>query len=238
MPRTMPRMRQRHLLRFLSPAVLLSVLAAAAPAHAADPDTFDQWARWGGAPRDATVRSLDFIGPLLFGATEDDGVFSSPTAVGVWTQSNSGLEMPGAKNVRQVKTGPDGRTYAATTAGLFRSPAGQGGWQPVGQGAGPRKLNMGSVQSIMFNGPTGTDMTVAVAGAGGAGVYYSSDGGEHWDRASGMANPENVYSLTSGPLPFLTPPPDRGKFSPRYVRSLFPRFLPPRLRSHWPEKRI
>ncbi len=197
---TMRRMRHRHLLRLLSPAVLFSVLAAATPAHAADPDTLDQWARWGGTPREATVRSLDFIGPLLFAGTEAEGVYSSPTSVGLWTQRNGGLDTVPSKAVRQVKTAPDGQVYAATSAGLFRSPAGQGGWQPVGQGTGARKLAMGGIQSIMFNGPTGTDMTVAVSGAGGAGVYYSSDAGEHWDRASGMANPENVYYLTSGPL--------------------------------------
>ena len=193
-------MRLPRFTKLLAPALLLSAVATS-PAMAADPDIADQWARWGGVPREATVRSLDFIGPLLFGATEDDGVFSSPTAIGPWSQGNGGLDgIGGAKAVRQVKVAPSGLVYAATSAGLFRSPAGQGGWTPVGQGPGARKLNMGGVQSIMFNGPTGTDMTVAVSGAGGSGVYYSSDNGEHWDRASGMANPENVYFLTSGPL--------------------------------------
>ena len=186
---------------FLS-TLLLSTTALAAPALAAgDGDPFDQWLRWGGSPREATVRSLDFIGPALFAGSESDGVFMSPTAIGPWTQQNGGLDSTAAADdVRQVKAAPNGLVYAATSAGLFRSPAGQGGWTQVGGGVGSRKLNMGGIQSIMFNGPTGTDITVAVAGAGGAGVYYSSDNGEHWDRASGMSNPEAVYSLTSGPL--------------------------------------
>jgi hypothetical protein len=193
-------MRQLALRRLLPPALVLSCLAAASPAIAADPDAADNWARWAGAPREATVRSLDFNGASLFAASDGDGVFASPTAIGPWSQNNGGLDTAEAKAVRQVKSGPDGRTYAATSAGLFRSAAGLGGWTPVGQGPGPRKLNMGGVQSIMFNDPTGQSMTVAVSGAGGAGVYYTVDGGEHWDRASGMANPENVYYLTSGPL--------------------------------------
>ncbi|MDO9357227.1 MAG: hypothetical protein Q7T55_26255, partial [Solirubrobacteraceae bacterium] len=192
----------RHLAprRMLIPALVLSSLAAASPALAADPDAADNWARWLGVPREATVRSLDFNGTALFAASDGDGVFGAPTAVGPWAQSNSGLDTAEAKAVRQVKASPDGRVYAATSAGLFRSAAGLGGWTQVGGGTGPRKLNMGGVQSIMFNDPTGLGMTVAVAGAGGAGVYYTSDGGEHWDRASGMATPENVYHLTSGPL--------------------------------------
>lgn len=182
--------------------LLLSTTAFAAPALAAgDADPFDQWLRWGGSPREATVRSLDFIGPLLFAGSESDGVFSSPTAIGPWSQQNGGLDSTAAADdVRQVKVAPNGLVYAATSAGLFRSPAGQGGWTQVGGGVGSRKLNMGGIQSVMFNGPTGTDITVAVAGAGGAGVYYSSDNGEHWDRASGMSDPEAVYHLTSGPL--------------------------------------
>lgn len=193
-------------LRSTTTAVLSAFVfsaAGATAAHAADPDPIDKWARWQGTPRNATVRSLDFIGPLLFAGTEDDGVYTSPLSVGPWTQRNDGLlppqAAPEADSIREIKTSPDGQVYAATSAGLFRSPAGQGGWTQVGGGAGARKLNMGGIQSIMFNDPTGTDMTVAVAGAAGAGVYFSSDGGAHWDRASGMQNPEAVYHLAKGP---------------------------------------
>lgn len=190
--------------RLLLAAVALSTAAAATPAMAADPDTPDQWQRWitePGTSREAWVRSLDFIGPLLFAGAEGEGVFQSPTAPGPWSEENDGLKnIPGATTVHQVSVSPDGQVYAATSAGLFRSPAGQGGWKQVGGGEGPRKLNMGGVNAIKFNGPTGTDITVGVAGAGGAGVYYTSDMGEHWDRATGMNNPEAVYALATGPL--------------------------------------
>lgn len=186
-------------------AVVLST-ATAASASAADPDTLDQWQRWATKPglsREAWIRSLDYIGPALFAGAEGEGVFSSPTAPGPYVDQNTGLEgIPGAKAVHQVSVSPDGQVYAATSAGLFRSPAGQGGWQQVGGGEGTRKLNMGGIQSIKFNGPTGTDITVAVAGAAGAGVYNTIDGGAHWDRASGMNMPENVYYLTTGPAQF------------------------------------
>jgi hypothetical protein len=182
-------------LRTLLAGGLLAAAITAAPAQAAVPDN---WVRWGGAHREATVRSLDFLGTLYAG-TEDDGVFTSPTAIGPWTQMNTGLEAPGADSVRQVKAAPSGIVYAATTAGLFSSPSGSGAWSPVGQGPGERKLNMGGIQSIMFNDPSGADMTVAVAGAGGPGVYYSSDFGAHWDKAAGMPSGENVFFLTAHP---------------------------------------
>lgn len=189
--------------RLLLTALVLTT-ASAAPAMAADPDTADQWQRWvtePGTSREAWVRSLDFIGPLLFAGAEGEGVFQSPTAPGPWSEENDGLKgIPGAMTVHQVSVSPDGQVYAATSAGLFRSPAGVGGWKQVGGGEGLRKLNMGGINAIKFNGPTGTDITVGVAGAGGAGVYYTSDMGEHWDRASGMNNPEAVYALATGPL--------------------------------------
>ena len=154
----------------------LLALAVLAPAAQAADDPTDKWARWLGTPREATVRSLDFLGTLYAG-TEDDGVYSSPLAAGPWSQINTGLEAPGADSVRQVKAAPSGLLYAATSAGLFSAQPGGGAWAPVGQGVGPRKLNMGGIQSIMFNDPSGTDMTVAVSGAAGPGVYNSSDGG-------------------------------------------------------------
>jgi hypothetical protein len=178
-------------------AAVALVVAVAAPAQGAVPD---KWARWVSPTPDVTIRSLDFLGPGLFASGETNGVFSSPgSTFGPWSQQNTGLDaQTGAQSVRQVKVGPNGLLYAATTAGLFSAQPG-GAWSPVGQGSGPRRLNMGGIQSIVFNDPSGMDMAVAVAGAGGAGVYYSSDGGVNWDRASGMSNPQNVFFLTSTP---------------------------------------
>ena len=42
-------------------------------------------------------------------------------------------------------------------------------------------------------------MTVATAGSGPDGVYYTSDGGSTWDKASGMPDIEAVYYLTAAP---------------------------------------
>jgi len=181
--------------RILLAGALLALAFTAAPAQAALPDL---WVRSSGSISDSTVRSLDFLGTLYAG-TEDDGIFTAPAAGVPWTPMSSGLDAPGAMSVRQVKAAPSGIIYAATTAGLFSSPSGSGSWSPVGQGPGERKLNMGGVQSIMFNEPSGADMTVAISGAGGPGVYNSSDFGAHWDRASGMPAGENVFYLTSHP---------------------------------------
>jgi len=183
---------------FRSLCALLSatgaVLALAGPAQAV---TLDKWIPWTASPSGATIRSLDFIGPVLYGGSEGDGVFSAPLSVGPWTQLNGGLDAPGATSVRQVVAN-SGQLYAATTAGLYRAPAGGGNWSPVGQGAGTRKLNGGGVQSIVFNSPT--DMVVGTAAGSPTGVLYSSDGGENWDRASGLPSNEAVFALTTGPL--------------------------------------
>ncbi len=173
----------------------LTITATAAPAQAAVPD---KWARWIATPREATIRSLDFLG-TLYASGENEGVYTAPLAAGPWTQINTGLEAPNAKSVFQVKAAPSGVLYAATSAGLFSRPSGGSTWSPVGQGTGDRKLNMGGVQSIVFNGPTGTDMTVAIAGAAGPGVYNSSDAGAHWDKASGLPSGEHVFFLTAHP---------------------------------------
>ena len=156
-----------------------AALALAGPAHAV---ILDKWIPWTANPPGATVRSLDFIGPVLYGGSEGDGVFTAPLSVGPWTQVNGGLDAPGATSVRQVVAN-SGQLYAATTAGLYRAPAGGGSWTPVGQGAGERKLNGGGVQSIVFNSPT--DMVVGTAPAPRP-ASSTSDGGEHWDRAAGL----------------------------------------------------
>src|SRR3954469_7794108 len=181
-------------------APVLALLALLVPVAGAGADVPDKWTRWFADTPDTTVRSLDFIGPNLFAAGESNGVFKSFAVTGPWTQQNAGLDSVPAQSVRQVKASPDGQLYACTSAGLFKSGAGgTTSWPPGGQGPGPRKLNMGGVQSIVFNDPTGQNMTVAIAGAAGAGVYYTSDGGANWDRASGMPSVESVYQLTTGP---------------------------------------
>src|SRR4051794_7061012 len=159
----------------------------------------DTWVPWVASPSDAWVRSLDFIGPALFGGSEDDGVFVSPTAVGPWTQLNGGLDAAGAKSIRQIVSNA-GNLYAATSAGLFRSAGGVGTWAQIGIGDPPRRLIQGGIQSIVFNSPT--DMVVAVAGASPSGIFYSSDGGEHWDRSAGLPATASVYYLKTGPAGF------------------------------------
>jgi hypothetical protein len=179
---------------FAGALLALTMLACAAPAHAIDTD---QWLHWNGTPPEATIRSLDFFGGTLYASGENEGVYQSLFPVGPWNVINQGLEAPNAKSVFQVKAAPNGVLYAATSAGLFSRPANGSTWSPVGQGTGERKLNMGGVQSIMINDPTATDMTVAIAGAAGPGVYYSSDAGAHWDKASGMPAGEHVFMLTA-----------------------------------------
>ncbi|MEA2496804.1 MAG: hypothetical protein QOJ29_4715, partial [Thermoleophilaceae bacterium] len=180
-------------------AVLISAVAAllAGAGSASAVAVPDIWVHWLGSPPGATVRSLDFTTPVtLFAGSDGDGVYSSPSAIGPWSQSNGGLNDQASKQVRQV-VAAQGTLYAATTAGLFTSITGNN-WQPVGQGPGTRKLNQGGVQSVVVPAPG--QLVAAVSGASPPGVFYSSDNGAHWDRASGMPQGENVYSITTNVL--------------------------------------
>src|SRR4051794_8028382 len=176
-------------------ATVLVLLAGATSASAvAVPDV---WVHWLGSPSDATVRSLDFTTPVtLFAGSDGDGVYSSPSAIGPWTQKNGGLNDQTSKQVRQV-VAAQGTLYAATSAGLFTSLTGDS-WQPVGQGPGTRKLDQGGVQSVVVPAPG--QLVAAVAGASPPGVFYSSDNGDHWDRAGGMPQGEHVFSITTNAL--------------------------------------
>jgi hypothetical protein len=182
-------------------AVLTGALLALVPAVASATIT-DPWTRWVASPDEASIRSLDFVGPQLFGAAEDDGVFVSPATTGPWAQQNNGLATPTDRQTRQVVSN-SGNLYVATSAGLFRSTGGTGPWTQIGIGDQPRRLDQGGIQSIVFNSPT--DIVVAVSGASPSGIFYSSDGGDHWDKASGMPVSEGVYYITRGltgsPLP-------------------------------------
>jgi hypothetical protein len=192
--------RRARLLPLLIGTLLLGLVAPAV-APAAVPD---KWVRWLRIPdfdgardeRSAWVRSVDTIGTQLYVGTEGDGVFTSPLSIGPWLSFNGGLEDQAArKAVREVVSG-GGQLYAATSAGLFRSFAAPSSWQPVGQGAGPRKLNMGGIQAIHFNVPF-VDQDIVV-GTASYGVWYSSDFGENWDKASGLPASESVFDFVQG----------------------------------------
>src|SRR3954469_10025553 len=176
--------------RFLAP--VLVALTCVASAQAAVPD---QWTRWQGGP-ETWVRSLDYVTPAqLVAGSEGDGVFSSTNAIGPWSDVSSSLT--GAQRTVHQAVAQNGQVYLASSAGLFSGDGQGGGWTQLGvDPATPpgQQLNMGGVQSILFNSPT--DMVVAIAGAGGPGVYYSSDAGAHWTRASGLT--DATYYLTGG----------------------------------------
>ena len=130
----------------------------------------------------------------IYAATEGNGVYKTGNNGLDWEPMISGLEKPGAKDVRTVFT--SGATvYAGTSAGLFKSVG--GGWTPVAQGAeedpkNPKKLNV-PVQAVL----TGTGGTM-LAGVASGGVYKSSDGGETWKPpapGNGMVRSETVWSL-------------------------------------------
>lgn len=139
----------------------------------------------------------------IYAGTEGDGVYRSLTDGLVWAPFSSGLDAPGARDVRVVYSG-GGAIWAGTGAGLYRSTGG-GPWSPVAQGAEddpahPRKLNA-SVQAVLstIGGPL-------LAGTAFRGVFRSSDGGMTWTPpapSNGMPEGETVWSLTGiGPLVF------------------------------------
>ena len=173
-------------------AIVPTLLASASPASALN----DPWTRWvteTGQTPDVWIRSLDFIGPKLFAASEGDGIFTSLSPVGKWLPSNGGLDTVTKQQVRQVVS-KDGTLYAATSAGLFKSATGGASWTQLGTGAPPRRLTMGGIQTVMPNSTT--DLVVGTASFG---VYYSSDSGAQWDKATGFPANESVFHIVNSP---------------------------------------
>ncbi len=179
------------MLRRLSAAVSAAALLALAPAAAHAVDT-DHWLRWNGP--DVQVRALEFTGPDALAGTEGAGVFANATFGALaWEDASDGLA--GAqKNIRAIET-VGGATLIGTTEGLFRRTG--GGWAPVAQGDGPRRLNA-AVQAIHARAGAPNELLVGVASGG---VLRSTDGGEHWDPSgAGLQPAESVWALASSPL--------------------------------------
>jgi hypothetical protein len=192
-----------RLTRLLALAIPLLMATSASPAQAG---FHNPWIGLGGlnaANGASWVREYAFSlaqPTTLYAATEDDGVWRS-TSVGLtgWEDVSKDLKAnyPGANHVRTVYA--SGSTiYAGTTAGLFKSNGGGGGWQPVAQGPEvdpkkPTKLNR-AVQAV-FSGPA-----TMIAGVASGGVFRSTDGGNTWTPpapGNGMSTSETVWSFAS-----------------------------------------
>src|SRR3712207_1265364 len=154
---------------------VLSALAAllVLPASAlAVPDT---WVRWQStafdppnqALRDSHVRVLDHTwGGRIWAGTEGNSVFTGIAPGLSWNQHTGGLD-GAARNIRALYTPFDGTVLAGTTLGIFKS-VNEGAWTPVGQGAGPDKLNA-AVQAITDSGGT------LLAGLASGGAWRSGN---------------------------------------------------------------
>ena len=69
---------------------------------------------------------------------------------------------------------------------------------------------MGGINSVLFNSPS--DIVVGVAGAGEPGIWYSSDAGTHWTRATSLTG--NVFYVTGGTVsPVLYAASDEGFYA-------------------------
>ncbi|WP_183095843.1 WD40/YVTN/BNR-like repeat-containing protein [Nocardioides stalactiti] len=183
-------------LRLLLPLLLLPLVAVgvtSTPAQAAVPDV---WVKWDEG--DHWIRSLDYVTPTkLVAGSETDGVFTSSTAAGPWTDISGDLPTLG-KQVHEAK-GQGGQIFLATSAGLYQG-SGNGSWDKLGvdestpQGM---RLDQGGVQSIVFTTAGSTsNMVVSTAGSGRDGIFWSSDGGVKWTPATGITG--GAYSLTKG----------------------------------------
>lgn len=168
----------------------LAVVALASPARAAVADT------WVKTSADHWIRSLDYVTPgTLVAGSEGDGVFTASTAAGPWTDVSGNLSAT-AKHVHQA-VGQGGQIYLATSAGLFKG-SGNGSWAQLGDDDSTpqsQRLDMGGVQSVVFPTGSASYLVAAIAGTGGPGVYYSSDSGTKWTRATGLTSA--VFYLTA-----------------------------------------
>ncbi len=192
----------RRISRLLLPAVLFSlVLSTLAPAHAAPPDS---WFKWNLG--DVWIRSLDYVTPTqLVAASETDGVFTASSAAGPWTNITGNLPTLG-KQVHQA-AGKGGQIFLATSLALYKG-SGNGTWTKLGVDdatAQDKRLDQGGVQSVYFPGGDTTNIVVATAGAGDDGVFYSSDSGKTWTKATGLTSAA-FYLTGAGPVMYAAAP--------------------------------
>ena len=190
----LPCLHRLHRLLLL-PVVLVLLCSGLAPAQAAAPDV---WVKWNLG--DVWIRSLDYVTPTqLVAGSETDGVYTASSAAGPWTDITGNLPTLG-RQVHQA-AGQSGQIFLATSGGLYRG-SGGGSWTKLGvdSGTAPEKrLDQGGVQSVVF--PTGqaSSLVVATSGSGRDGVFFSSDSGKTWTRATGLTS--GTYALTdAGPL--------------------------------------
>ncbi|HMJ03376.1 MAG TPA: hypothetical protein VK506_10570, partial [Conexibacter sp.] len=118
------------------------------------------------------------------------------TGGATWSAFNAGFPNPLTTNVRALLASSSGtEVLAGTDTGVWRSTGG-GAWQPLGQGAGPGKLN-GSVQSLIS-----MPGNVLLAGVASGGVWRSGDGGQSWTPpvpGNGMPASETPYGFVGQP---------------------------------------
>jgi hypothetical protein len=170
----------------------------------------DTWTKWNLG--DIWVRSLDYVTPtMLVAGSEASGVFTASSAAGPWTDISGNLSTT-AKQVRQA-VGQSGQIYLATSAGLFTG-SGNGSWSQLGVAGStpqPQRLDQGGVQSVVF--PTGQPsiMVAATAGSGRDGVFWSSDSGVRWTKATGLTGATFYLTSSAG---VMYPPPPRASTAP------------------------
>lgn len=174
----------RRLRRLLLPVLaLVLVCTGLPPASAAAPDV---WAKWNLG--DTWIRSLDRVGGLLVAGSETSGVYTASSAAGPWSDVSGNLSTS-AKHVRQA-VGQSGQIYLATSAGLFKG-SGGGSWSQLGVADSTpqsQRLDMGGIQSVVFPAGSASTIVVSTAGTSPTGVFYSTDSGVKWSRATGLTS--------------------------------------------------
>lgn len=143
-------------------------------------------------PRDGTA----------FAGTMADGVLCTRDWGATWQASNFGLL---DLNVLDVAISPtfdqDEIVFAATTVGVFRSPNGGRAWRETAfpLEAAPVQCLVSASYPAPNSKTSFAEEGILFAGTEAAGVFRSSDGGQHWQALGGALAGECVNALALSP---------------------------------------
>ncbi|MSM38917.1 MAG: hypothetical protein GJT30_04750 [Geobacter sp.] len=170
--------------------------------------TFNNWSSNGPTPTRESVRAIA-IAPTagtstVYAGTDGGGAYSMAVTGSSWTTANKGLYNRRVRSVVAKPAPSQQELFAATAAGVFKSPDGGVNWNAASTG-----LTTLDVQRLAIDP---NDSATIYAATTGGGVFKSTDSATNWSAVnSGLTNldvrafcldsttsPSTIYAATAG----------------------------------------